>query len=162
MDASVPEFPRRLDMPPSQSVWAPAWAGQAPAPLTLRVFAYFVDLVVIATMAFVLTASLFVLGFLSLGISWLLIVPAWMATPSLYSGLMLSSRAQATIGMRLFGLHMRPVEGGHIDFLIGAAHALLFYVFGTTMTPFILLVGLIRRDRALLHDIVLRVRLVSG
>jgi uncharacterized RDD family membrane protein YckC len=54
------------------------------------------------------------------------------------------------------------VDGGEIDFLTGAAHALLFYIFGATMTPFILLVALFRRDRALLHDLALRVRLVSA
>jgi uncharacterized RDD family membrane protein YckC len=162
MEASVPEFPRRLEMPPPQWVAPPASAGLAPASLTLRVLAYFLDLLIIGTMALVLTVALFVLGFLSLGASWLLIIPAWMVTPALYSGLTLSSRAQATIGMRLFGLSLRPIEGGHIDFVIGAAHALLFYIFGTTMTPFILIVGLIRQDRALLHDIVLRVRLVSN
>src|SRR5271169_4807634 len=160
MQASMPEYPRRLDMPPPPWSTAPARAGQAPASFVLRILAYFVDLFFIGAMALLLTAALFVLGFLSLGVSWLLIIPAWMATPALYSGLTLSSRAQATLGMRLFGLAMRPVEGGRIDFLTGAGHALLFYIFGATMTPFILLVGLIREDRALLHDLVLRLRLV--
>jgi uncharacterized RDD family membrane protein YckC len=162
MQTSVPEFPRSF-----ADVQRPPWnrartsIGFVPGSLLLRVLSYLVDLVVAGTIAFVLTAALFVLGFLSFGASWLLIVPVCAATPAVYSGLTLSSSAQATLGMRLFGLHLRTVEGGRVDFLTGAAHALLFYIFGTTMTPLILLIGPFRRDRALLHDLVLRVRLVS-
>jgi uncharacterized RDD family membrane protein YckC len=162
MQTSVPEFPRQIaEMPGSGWSSTVASSGFAPGSLSLRVLAYFVDLIVTGTIAFVLTAALFVLGFLSFGASWLLIVPVCAAIPAVYSGLTLSSPAQATLGMRLFGLHLRTVEGTRVDFLVGAAHALLFYVFGTTMTPLVLLVGLLRRDRALLHDLVLRVRLVS-
>ncbi|MGC1578480.1 MAG: RDD family protein [Beijerinckiaceae bacterium] len=162
MQTSVPEFPIGLaDKPRSDSsgVWA---SGElAPASLLSRTLAYVIDLIVVGSIAFVLTAGLVLLGFMSFGAGFFLIPPVCAATPAVYSGLTLSSSAQATLGMRLFGLHMRTVEGGRIDFLTGAGHALLFYVFGVTMTPLILLVGLFRRDHALLHDIVLRVRLVS-
>jgi len=163
MQMSIPEFPRRADdMPPPAWSRASVPAALAPGSLSLRVFAYFVDLIAVGIIVLALSLALIALGFLSFGASWLLIWPVWLAAPVIYSGLTLSSRAQATLGMRLFGLSMRSVEGQEIDFLIGAAHVLLFYIFGTTMTPFILLVGLFRRDRALLHDLVLRVRLVSA
>jgi uncharacterized RDD family membrane protein YckC len=162
MQTSVPEFPKELaEMPRSGWNSASTSSGVAPGSLSLRAFAYFADLIVTGSIALALTAALFALGFLSFGASWLLIVPVCAATPAVYSGLTLSSPAQATLGMRLFGLHLRTVEGARVDFLTGAAHVLLFYIFGTTMTPLILLVGLLRRDRALLHDLVLRVRLVS-
>ncbi|MFI5011211.1 MAG: RDD family protein [Hyphomicrobiales bacterium] len=163
MQASVPEFPSRFADQPRAPVWGglAAPSGVAPASLVVRVFAYLVDLVVIGFLVAALVLALFVLGFLSFGLSWFLIVPVWFATPALYSGLTLSSPAQATLGMRLFGLSLRSMDGREIDFVTGAAHALLFYIFGTTMTPFILLVGVFRHDRALLHDLVLRVRLVS-
>ena len=162
MQTSVPEFPTPLaDTPPGNWSRAAASVGVAPASLSMRVLAYFVDLIAIGTIAGALALALFVLGFLSFGASWLLIWPVCVATPAIYSGLTLSSPSQATLGMRVLGLCLRPVDGGGIDFLTGAAHALLFYIFGTTMTPFILLVGLFRHDRALLHDLVLRVRLVS-
>jgi uncharacterized RDD family membrane protein YckC len=162
MQTSVPQYQSELAGAPGVG-WngALAASGFAPGSLLLRMLAYVVDLFVIGTIAFMLTFALFVLGFLSFGASWLLIAPVCAAVPAIYSGLTLSSRAQGTLGMRLFGLHMRTVEGGHVDFFTGAGHALLFYVFGTTMTPLILLVGLFRHDRALLHDLVLRVRLVS-
>ena len=163
MQASFPEFPRHTaDLPP---IWsAPAaspYAGPVPATLTVRVFAYVVDLLAIGAILLVLTLALVTLALPSLGTSLLAIWPVWVATPTLYSALTLSSPAQATFGMRLFGLCLRPVDGGHVDFLTGAGHPLLFYIFGVTMTPFVLLVGLFRYDRALLHDLVLRVRLVS-
>jgi len=163
MQASVPEFPRPMrEAPRPDWVSAASPAGFMPAPLSARFFAYCIDLIAIGILAVVLVVALIALGFLSLGVSWLLIWPAWIAAPAIYSGLTLSSHAQATLGMRLLGLSMRSLEGAEIDFVRGAAHALLFYIFGTTMTPLILLVGLLRQDRALLHDLVLRVRLVSG
>jgi uncharacterized RDD family membrane protein YckC len=163
MQTSVPEFPGPVGAtPPREWGRAPISAGWAPAPLSVRVLAYVIDLIAIGTIAFVMTVALIALGFLSFGAGWLLIWPVCVATPAIYSGLTLSSPAQATLGMRIFGLSLRQLDGGDIDFLTGAAHALLFYVFGTTMTPFILLIGLFRQDRALLHDIVLRVRLVSA
>ncbi len=161
MQTSVPEYKTELAGAPSAGWNGPVAAAFAPGSLFLRMLAYVVDLFIIGTLVVVLAFALFVLGFLSFGASWLLIAPVCAAVPAIYSGLTLSSPAQATLGMRLFGLHMRTVEGGRIDFLTGAGHALLFYIFGTTMTPLILLVGLFRQDRALLHDLVLRVRLVA-
>jgi uncharacterized RDD family membrane protein YckC len=166
MQASVPEFPRRAsDMPPASryDAWSPRPAGLAlaPASLTQRVCAYVVDVFVIGSIIAALSLALLTLALPTFGLTVLLISPVWVATPILYSGLTLSGPAQATLGMRLLGLHLRPVQGGHIDFLVGTAHVLLFYIFAATMTPFILLIGLLRSDRALLHDLALRVRLVS-
>jgi uncharacterized RDD family membrane protein YckC len=160
--ASVPEFPHPLAQA-ERADWGRAsrTAGLVPASLTRRVLAYVIDLIAIGMIALALTLALLALGFLSFGASWFLIFPVLAATPAVYSGLTLSSPAQATLGMRIFGLALRSLDGAPIDFLTGAAHALLFYVFGTTLTPFILIIGLVRQDRALLHDIVLRVRLTS-
>ena len=156
-----PEFPRRIDEAQSPD-WRYAQAPRelAPAPFSARIGAYLVDLFAIGFLSSIFVAALFALGFLSFGASWLLIWPSWVAAPVVYSGLTLSSPRQATFGMRLFGLAMRPVDGGEVDFITGAAHALLFYVFATTMTPLILAIGLFTSDHALLHDIVLRVRLL--
>ncbi|MBV9566508.1 MAG: RDD family protein [Hyphomicrobiales bacterium] len=162
MQTSVPQYKSELAGAPGAGGNGPlAAAGFAPGSLFLRMLAYGVDLFVVGTLIVILAFALFVLGFLSFGASWFLIAPVCAAVPAIYSGLTLSSPSQATLGMRLFGLRLRTVEGGSIDFLTGAGHALLFYIFGTTMTPLILLVGLFRHDGALLHDLVLRVRLVS-
>jgi uncharacterized RDD family membrane protein YckC len=161
MRATVPEFPIRLAEAERQDRRpAPSFRDLVPAPFGARIGAYLIDLVAIGFLSALFIAALFVLGFLSFGASWLLIWPSWIAAPIVYSGLTLSSRRQATFGMRLFGLAMRPVDGGEIDFLTGAAHALLFYVFVTAMTPLTLLIGIFTDDHALLHDIVLRVRLM--
>jgi uncharacterized RDD family membrane protein YckC len=159
---SVPEFPRRYsEIVQAERREGPTVSGAAPASLKARTLAYLVDLFAIAAAALALTVALFALGFLSFGVSWLLIVPACAAVPAAYSGITLSSPAQATLGMRVLGLTMASLDGKAIDFITGAAHALLFYVFGATMTPFILLIGLARQDRALLHDLALGVRLVA-
>ena len=160
MQASVPEFPQRASIREDRA--PPPYIGAVPATLAARVFAYLIDLVAIACITFVLVLALAVLAFPSLGLSLIAIWPVLVATPILYSGLTLSGRAQATFGMRLLGLRLCPVDGGRIDFLTAVGHSLLFYIFDATLTPLILLVGVFRRDRALLHDLVLRVRLVSA
>lgn len=162
MRATVPEFPIRLRETERQDRRPPqGFRDLVPAPFGARIGAYLVDLFAIGCLSVLFIAALFVLGFSSFGASWLLIWPSWIAAPIVYSGLTLSSYRQATFGMRLFGLAMRPVDDGAVDFLTGAAHALLFYVFVTAMTPLILLIGIFfTHDHALLHDIVLRVRLM--
>jgi len=62
----------------------------------------------------------------------------------------LSSPAQATLGMRILGPRGCARSRRQDRLPHRAAHALLFYIFGATMTPLILLVGLLRQDRALL------------
>jgi uncharacterized RDD family membrane protein YckC len=38
-------------------------------------------------------------------------------------------------------------------FLLGAVHVIFFWVLTTTLTPFVLLIGLLNRRRRLLHDL---------
>ena len=56
--------------------------------------------------------------------------------------------------MRLFGIKMQMAEsGGSVSFLIAAVHAIFYYVSVTILTPLILLVGILRSDGRMLHDL---------
>jgi hypothetical protein len=48
-----------------------------------------------------------------------------------------------------------PGTGAPCYFVLGAVHAVAFYVSVTALTPFVLLVGLFNGRRRLLHDILL-------
>ena len=72
-----------------------------------------------------------------------------------YYGLTLGSPASATIGMRMVGLEMRTWYGAPMYFLLGAVHAVAFWLSVSVLTPFILLVGLFNDRRRLLHDLLL-------
>jgi uncharacterized RDD family membrane protein YckC len=57
--------------------------------------------------------------------------------------------------MRVMDLEMRTWYGAPAYFVLGAAHALLFWVSVSFLTPFVLLIGLFNSRSRLLHDIIL-------
>jgi uncharacterized RDD family membrane protein YckC len=57
--------------------------------------------------------------------------------------------------MRAVGLEMRTWYGAPCYFVLGAVHAVGFYVSVSALTPLVLLVGLFNGRRRLLHDILL-------
>jgi uncharacterized RDD family membrane protein YckC len=67
----------------------------------------------------------------------------------------LGGTASATIGMRVMGLQMRTWHGEPAYFVLGAVHAVLFWISVSILSPLVLLVSLFNRRRQLLHDMVL-------
>jgi len=125
---------------------------------TKRVFAFLIDLVVIAVP--VVLGYLFILlfGLLTLGLGWMLFWLAWPASvvwAIVYYGATLGGPHSATIGMRVMDLELRTWYGAPGYFVLGAMHAVLFWVSISFLTPFVVLVGLFNGRRRLLHDIVL-------
>jgi uncharacterized RDD family membrane protein YckC len=95
-----------------------------------------------------------VLGVVTFGLTWYLIPPLYPTIALIYNGLSISGWRMATPGMRAMDLEMRTKDGGRVTFLIAAAHAVLFYLSWTILTPLVLLVSLISSDKRCLHDIV--------
>src|SRR5215475_7650119 len=125
---------------------------------TKRVFAFLIDLVVIAVP--VVLGYLFILlfGLLTLGLGWMLFWLAWPASvvwAIVYYGATLGGPHSATIGMRVMDLELRTWYGAPGYFVLGAMHAVLFWVSISFLTPLVVLVGLFNGRRRLLHDIVL-------
>jgi uncharacterized RDD family membrane protein YckC len=126
--------------------------------LARRLVAFFIDLVIIAVP--LVGAWLFVLvfGFFTFGLGWLLfglLTPGALVWALLYYGFTFGGPSSATIGMRVMDLEMRTWYGAPCYFVLGAVHAILFYVSVSALTPFILLIGLFNDRRRLLHDFVL-------
>lgn len=120
-----------------------------------RTVAFFVDLIFISliwgSLFFVLMIPL---GILTAGLIWFLVPPLFPIVALLYNGFTIGGRKQATIGMRLFGVKMQMAEsGGEVSFLIAAVHAIFYYVSVTILTPLVLIVGLLRSDGRMLHDL---------
>jgi uncharacterized RDD family membrane protein YckC len=57
--------------------------------------------------------------------------------------------------MRVMDLQLRTFSGEPGYFLLGAAHAVFYWISVSVLTPFIVLIGLFNRRRQLLHDLVL-------
>jgi uncharacterized RDD family membrane protein YckC len=65
----------------------------------------------------------------------------------------LGSPPSATLGMRVMDIQMRTWYGAPGYFVLGVAHAILFWLTVSLLTPFILLIGFFNDRRRLLHDI---------
>lgn len=124
--------------------------------LARRILAFVVDVVVIVVPIVIASLFILVFGVVTLGVGWFLF---WLLSPAsviwavLYYGMTLGGPSSATLGMRLVDLEMRTWYGDPCYFLLGAVHAVVFWVSVSALTPFILLVGLFNERRRLLHDI---------
>jgi uncharacterized RDD family membrane protein YckC len=99
-----------------------------------------------------------VFGFVTLGLGWALF---WLVSPAsiiwalVYYGASLGGPHSATLGMRVMDLELRTWYGAPGYFLLGAMHAVLFWISVSVLSPLVLLVGLFNGRRRLLHDVVL-------
>jgi len=126
--------------------------------LTRRVFAFLIDLIVIGIPVIFGYLFIIVFGIITLGLGFLLFWLAWPATvvwAVVYYGATLGGPHSATLGMRVMDLELRTWYGTPGYFVLGAMHAVLFWVSVSFLTPLVLLVGLFNGRRRLLHDIVL-------
>ena len=126
--------------------------------LTRRVFAFLIDLVVLAIPVILAYVFIAVFGLITLGLGWLLFWLVWPASviwAVIYYGASLGGPHSATMGMRVMDLELRTWYGAPSYFVLGATHAVLFWVSISFLTPLVLLVGLFNGRRRLLHDIIL-------
>jgi uncharacterized RDD family membrane protein YckC len=129
-----------------------------------RLMGYFVDLVIIAILMGILWIGIAVLGVVTFGFGWTLfaLLPL---TGIIYNAITIGGPAQATIGMRAVGVRViDALDGGRVPMLTAAVHALLFYV---ALTTFVLwavdvLLGMLRNDRRLGHDLLAGVALIRS
>lgn len=126
--------------------------------LARRVVAFLIDVLLITVPLLFVAIFILMFGLVTLGLGWFLF---WLYGPIsviwalLYYGLTLGSPRSATIGMRMVDLEMRTWYGAPCYFVLGAVHAVGYWVSVTFLTPFILLLGLFNDRRRLLHDMVL-------
>jgi uncharacterized RDD family membrane protein YckC len=126
--------------------------------LTRRVFAFLIDLVVLSVPVILGYIFIFVFGIVTLGLGWMLFWLAWPATvvwAIVYYGASIGGPHSATMGMRAMDLELRTWYGAPGYFVLGAMHAVLFWVSVSFLTPLIVLVGLFNGRRRLLHDVIL-------
>jgi uncharacterized RDD family membrane protein YckC len=126
--------------------------------LTRRVFAFLIDVVVLSVPVIVGYLFIALFGLITLGLGWALFWLAWPASvlwAIVYYGACLGGPYSATLGMRVMDLELRTWYGAPGYFVLGAMHAVLFWVSISFLSPLVLLVGLFNSRRRLLHDIVL-------
>lgn len=126
--------------------------------LARRVVAFCIDVVVIAVPLIFVAIFIFMFGLVTLGLGWFLFLfygPIAVIWALVYYGMTFGSPASATIGMRMVDLEMRTWYGAPCYFVLGAVHAIAFWLTVSFLTPFVLLVALFNDRRRLVHDILL-------
>jgi uncharacterized RDD family membrane protein YckC len=126
--------------------------------LVRRVFAFLIDLVVLSVPVIFACMFIAVFGLVTFGLGWALF---WLVSPAsviwavIYYGATLGGPHSATLGMRVMDLELRTWYGAPSYFVLGAAHAVVFWISVSVLTPFVLLIGLFNSRRRLLHDFLL-------
>ena len=126
--------------------------------LARRVIAFVIDFFCIAVPIALAAMFIFAFGIVTLGFGWtlyFLLPPASVIWALVYFGATLGGPSSATIGMRVMDLEMRTWYGAPAYFVLGAVHAIAFWISISALTPFILLIAFFNERRRLLHDIVL-------
>jgi uncharacterized RDD family membrane protein YckC len=133
--------------------------------LSRRVFAFLIDLVVLSVPVILGYLFIAVFGLITLGLGWALFWLAWPATivwAIVYYGASIGGSSSATVGMRMMDLEVRTWYGAPGYFVLGAMHAVLFWLSVSFLSPLVLLFGLFNSRRRLLHDIVLGTVIINS
>jgi uncharacterized RDD family membrane protein YckC len=121
-----------------------------------RLVAFLIDFLILSIPVVFVSMFIFVIGVVTFGLGFLfygLLWPGMVIWAVAYYGLTLGSPASATIGMRVMDIEMRTWYGAPCYFVLGAVHAVVFWITVSALTPFILLVCLFNERRRCLHDI---------
>ena len=124
--------------------------------LARRLLAFVIDLIILATPVVFLAMFIFVIGVVTFGLGFVfyaLLSPAMVLWALFYYGVTLGGRHSATVGMRAMDIEMRTWYGSPAYFVLGAVHAIVFWVTVSVLTPLVLIVCLCNGRRRCLHDI---------
>src|SRR5689334_22940154 len=132
--------------------------------LTRRVIAFLIDVIVLSVPVILAIIFIAVFGVVTLGLGWALF---WLVSPAsiiwaiVYYGTTIGGPHSATIGMRVMDLELRTWYGAPGYFVLGAVHAVCFWISISVLSPLVLLIGLFNSRRRLLHDFLLGTVIVN-
>jgi len=133
--------------------------------LPRRMVAFVIDVIIIAVPLIAAAVFIFVFGLITFGLGWVLF---WLLSPAsviwalFYYGFTLGGPASATLGMRVVEIEMRTWYGAPAYFVLGAVHAVVYWISVSILTPLILLVGFFNARKRLLHDMVVGAVLINN
>jgi uncharacterized RDD family membrane protein YckC len=130
-----------------------------------RMCAFVIDMIIIAIPVAILALFILLFGLVTFGLGLLLfwlLYPATVVWALLYYGFTLGSPASATIGMRVMGIQLRTWYGAPCYFVLGAVHAIAYWVSVSFLTLLVLIVCFFDRRRRLLHDFVLGTVMINN
>jgi len=120
-----------------------------------RIVAFMIDFLILAVPVVFVWLFFVVVSVVTFGLGlvfFALLPPATVIWAITYFGMTLGGPASATIGMRAMDIEMRTWYGAPAHFVLGAVHAIVFWITVSVLTPFVLLVCLFNARQRCLHD----------
>ncbi len=117
-----------------------------------RMLAFVVDYIIIALLCIPVAFLIGFAGIITLGLGLLLYAIMVPLVAIGYLGITMGGENQATVGMAMFSLHVRRLNGGRIDAPLAILHGILFWFLHFVLSPFMLLASLFSSRKRLLHD----------
>ena len=130
-----------------------------------RLVAFLIDFIILAVPVAFVSMFILVVGIVTFGLGLLfygLLWPAAVIWAVAYYGITLGSPASATIGMRMMDIELRTWYGSPAYFVLGAVHAIVFWITVSALSPFILLVCLFNSRRRCLHDMLIGTIIINN
>jgi uncharacterized RDD family membrane protein YckC len=122
---------------------------------TRRVFAFFIDYLIVALLMIPFAILVAILGVLTLGLGWMLFGILFPAVALIYIWNTLGGPQQATVGMRMMDIRLDRLDGQKVDGMLAVIHSVLFWAANAILTPLVLLVTLFADRKRALHDLLL-------
>jgi len=123
--------------------------------LARRCIAFLIDITIIIIPVLFAAVFIFIFGLVTLGLGWALfrlLSTAAVLWGIAYYGFTFAGPTSATIGMRMMDIEMRTWYGAPAYFVLGAVHAIVFWLTVSFLTPLILLIAFFNHRKRLLHD----------
>lgn len=125
-----------------------------------RLLAFIVDYIIVALLCVPAAALIGFAGILTFGLGWILYAAMVPLVAFAYLGLTMGSDTQATIGMAMFSLNIRRLDGRMVDAPLAILHGILFWFIHSVFSPFMLLASLFSSRKRLLQDWILGTEVV--
>lgn len=127
-----------------------------------RLLSFIVDYLIIAVLCIPAAILVGFAGVITLGAGWLLYAILVPLVAIIYLGLTMGGEKQATIGMAMFSLRIRRLDGGRVEASLAILHGILFWVIHSAFSPFMLFASLFSSRKRLLQDWLLGTEVVRS
>jgi uncharacterized RDD family membrane protein YckC len=117
-----------------------------------RMLAFIVDYIIIAILCIPAAALIGFAGILTFGLGWILYAAMVPLVVFAYLGFTMGGKNQATIGMAMFSIHIRRLDGRLVDAPLAILHGILFWFIHSALSPLMLLASLFSSRKRLLQD----------
>lgn len=127
-----------------------------------RLLSFIVDYLIIAILCVPAAILVAFAGVITLGAGWLLYAILVPLVAIIYLGLTMGGQNQATIGMAMFSLHIRRLDGGRVEASLAILHGILFWAIHSALSPLMLFASLFSSRKRLLQDWLLGTEIVRS